>query len=605
MPRLLLPTPLFFCSSRLSSNISCVSPQAYWFIQAPTFSFQPSFLHFPAMESIAQRPPIIILDRIIYYLKPGKSIRVGQHGLKPAYAILMPVSHVCQSWRQTSLGHIFRCVYVGTNTQPSLNWAHKLGACDLIKGITIKLQTNNIFQNPEAALLRQHVPSDLTLPSIRSLTFIFNGTSNRVNPQLAKLHSHQFGDELFRIFPSITHIVVKYSWDLSRYILPSYIVDLLKCLLAGRAAITAGGNCLSYVLPFPVDTTPLQSFVTSACGKMENTFALIRQNSQSLQQLRLRLSEAVLIRRIVADSDGSVVVYPKLHDLRLCTMDNSRNVAARSSSAGVPFPALKTLVIHGRNSFLDDSILRGSEDSLTFLDMHVWNSTIETLIRANLLDKGQFRALEFLRLRTPDSSPSTITEDHIPVILCAFHRTPVIEVSNGFYFDYAVLQPHIDSFAPTLRSLKIPGVKCTSEQVLHLIGSLPFLRELSVTCRRNAALGDTADLPDMVKSLVQVGLTKNDAVNLIGHICRAMTSASSAALPGSPISKTLQSITIFPSECEGYVQSARLIISLALRCPTVRTFRSFSCIDIVISRSDLMRVKHFVELATRLSTDSN
>ncbi|ORX63734.1 hypothetical protein DL89DRAFT_288923 [Linderina pennispora] len=510
------------------------------------------------MESIAQRPPIIILDRIIYYLKPGKSIRVGQHGLKPAYATLMPVSHVCQSWRQTSLGHIFRCVYVGTNTQPSLNWAHTLGVYDRIKEVTLGFKTARIFNGSAVAQLKQLIPCDLTFSNVSNLSLNLGGSSYRVKAPLAKLRSDKFIDELFRIFPSITHIEVKPDVHTSREPLPPYLVNLIQRLLTGRSAIATTGYLLDEALPLPQNSPPLQSLTTSMSGWMNKVFLLIRRNSQSLQRLHLDLSASVLIRRVVTNSDGSVVVYPKLHDLRLKTAEGFFRMTARPSIDGVPFPALRSLAIHGRYPFSDDTPLRGSEDSLIFLDLHVWNNTVDLFSHVNLMDKGRFKALEVVRLADSSITSGTVTEDRASRVLRAFHRTPVIEVSNSVYFDYAVLQPHIDSFAPTLRSLKIPGVKCTSEQVLHLIGSLPFLRELSVTCRRNAALGDTADLPDMVKSLVQVGLTKNDAVNLIGHICRAMTSASSAALPGSPISKTLQSITIFPSECEGHVQSARL-----------------------------------------------
>ncbi|KAJ1937824.1 hypothetical protein EC988_007768, partial [Linderina pennispora] len=84
----------------------------------------------------------------------------------------------------------------------------------------------------------------------------------------------------------------------------------------------------------------------------------------------------------MTNNDGSVVVYPKLHDLRLKTAEGFFRMTARPSIDGVPFPALRSLAIHGRNSFLDDSILRGSEDSLTFLDMNLRNSTIDILSEA-------------------------------------------------------------------------------------------------------------------------------------------------------------------------------------------------------------------------------
>ncbi|ORX68182.1 hypothetical protein DL89DRAFT_294111 [Linderina pennispora] len=95
----------------------------------------------------------------------------------------------------------------------------------------------------------------------------------------------------------------------------------------------------------------------------------------------------------------------------------------------MPFPALKSLVVHGIYPFSDDTLLRGSGDSLEFLDMCMSESDIDMFIEAGILDEGRFKALQ----------------------------TPVIDLSDGFNFNYSVLQSRVDSFAPTLRVLDIPG----------------------------------------------------------------------------------------------------------------------------------------------------
>ncbi|ORX69366.1 hypothetical protein DL89DRAFT_267595 [Linderina pennispora] len=557
------------------------------------------------MEPTVQHLPIPVLERVIYYLTPEKSINVGQHYQNSVYEAIMPVSHVCQSWRQVSLCHAFRYVHVGTHTKPTLKLAQTLKVCDLIKGVTIKLQTNSIFHTPSAALLRRHIASDLSFPSIKSLTFIFAGNIYWAKGALAKLRSRQFSNELLRIFPSITHIGVEHNWDLLSDNLPSHIVNLLKRLLAGRTAITTDGYCLADALPFPPTPVPLQSLATSGCGKMTNVFTLIRKNSQSLQRLHLDLSASVLIRRVVTNSDGSAVVYPQLHIIRLTTMDKSWNVAPRPSFDGVPFPVLRSLTIHGRYPVSDDSILRGSEDSLTFLDLHLWDSTIDILGAAGLLDEGRYMVLESVRLTNSSTGSNMITEDRASLVLGAFHRTPMIEFSDGFQFGYTILQPYISGLAQGVRDLKIPGVRCTFDEILHLIESLPFIRSLAVTCRRSAALADMTDIPAVVESVAQVGLTKNDAVGIIAHVCQAMGRTSSPILPEPPISQTLQNISVRPDHSGGHVQAAWLTTILALRCPTIRIFRSFFTEDFDIARADLVRDKHFAELAARLSTDSN
>ncbi|ORX74000.1 hypothetical protein DL89DRAFT_299636 [Linderina pennispora] len=330
------------------------------------------------MQPAIQHPPLLILERILFYLSP--EFPLEWRDKEDAYEIVKPITHVCQSWQHISLCHKFQHVYVGTQTRPALRLAHTLNVCDKIKGVTIILQTNSIFHSPGAALLKKHILNGHTLANVTNLTFIFFGSSYKVNNPLADLYSREFSDELFRIFPSITHIGVKQSWETATTDPPSYLHNLLQRLLNGRAGSTTDEYCLSDILPFPPNAAPLQSLDISSVYKSKSVYALVRKKRSIL---------AMSTPRTDCIHDGATAMYPQLHMLHIRTSIQYQNsMLDLVSTDGVPFSALKTLVFYGLYPFEDDTLLRGSEDSLTLLDMYISNSTIDTFCQFNLLGKS-------------------------------------------------------------------------------------------------------------------------------------------------------------------------------------------------------------------------
>ncbi|ORX70613.1 hypothetical protein DL89DRAFT_266805 [Linderina pennispora] len=54
----------------------------------------------------------------------------------------------------------------------------------------------------------------------------------------------------------------------------------------------------------------------------------------------------------------------------------------------------------------------------------------------------------------------------------------------------------------------------------------------------------------------------------------------------------------------GFIQAARRLVILALRCLRARVFRSFFDDDIFMSCSNLMETEHFAKLATCMGAGS-
>ncbi|ORX69605.1 hypothetical protein DL89DRAFT_267787 [Linderina pennispora] len=553
------------------------------------------------MEAIAQHPPLLIFEHIIHYLLP--EFLNDSYDKEAIYDVSKPLTRVCRSWRQFFLSYAFRYVHVGTQFKPSLKLAYALGTCDLTKEVIVMFKTATIFNGSALIQLRQCTPAETLFPHIEVLSFTFTGKLGKLKQDDKLQPIHIFTDELMHIFPDISSVKVTRDGEASQYWSPFHSHKLLERLLTGRSAIDCTGYILNAVLPFSQSSTPLQSLVTSGSIKTKQVFTFIRRNWQSLQWLDLDLSAPNLVEHIVSNSDGTTVTYPELHKLRLKTCEQDATTASRPSFDGMPFPALKSLVVHGIYPFSDDTLLRGSGDSMEFLDMCMSESDIDMFIEAGILDEGRFKALQCARLGELFEWPSQVYGNRVSRILGAFHRTPVIDLSDGFNFNYSVLQSRVDSFAPTLRVLDIPGVRCTYEQILELIGSLPLIHKLDVTCAKSVDLGDANYDTELMELADKERLVSWDAKSHFGCVYLDMNTRPIAGASGPPLSLTLKEFHLRVDRGAGWLQAVRLAVILALRCPSILSFPKFFANGVTLFRSHLVEMGPFVQLADYLSRD--
>ncbi|KAJ2862195.1 hypothetical protein GGH94_004426 [Coemansia aciculifera] len=208
--------------------------------------------------------------------------------------------------------------------------------------------------------------------------------------------------------------------------------------------------------------------------------ALIRQSSQSLQTLHIRVNETSDISGLIRDPvDGSQYIeYPRLHTLNIHGSDAGQR---RGFNDVVLFPGLQRLTLVSRYPFDDDVLFRGNGATLEYLKVVLYSETVGLLRKYNVF--------------TPTSHPKLRA-----CIYSVRHNEPIAFDTASDYMKFALsiapaasvrVLPYLREFGeplvPTLsllgnhasiQVLSMADINMSFWDALTLIKSLPLLSDL-------------------------------------------------------------------------------------------------------------------------------
>ncbi|KAJ2751680.1 hypothetical protein GGI19_004329 [Coemansia pectinata] len=208
--------------------------------------------------------------------------------------------------------------------------------------------------------------------------------------------------------------------------------------------------------------------------------ALIRQSSQSLQTLHIRVNETSDISGLIRDpvDGGKYIEYPRLHTLNIHGSDAGQR---RGFNGVVLFPGLRRLTLLSRYPFDDDVLFRGNGATLEYLKVVLYSETVGLLRKYNVF--------------TPTSHPNLRA-----CIYSVRHNEPIAFDTASDYMKFALsiapaasvrVLPYLREFGeplvPTLsllgnhasiQVLSMDDINMSLWDVLTLIKSLPLLSDL-------------------------------------------------------------------------------------------------------------------------------
>ncbi|KAJ2059023.1 hypothetical protein GGI17_004663 [Coemansia sp. S146] len=173
---------------------------------------------------------------------------------------------------------------------------------------------------------------------------------------------------------------------------------------------------------------------------------LIRQSSQSLQTLHIRVNETSDISGLIRDpvDGGQYIEYPRLHTLYIHGSDAGQR---RGFNGAVLFPGLRRLTLLSRYPFDDDVLFRGNGATLEYLKVVLYSETVGLLRKYNVF--------------TPTSHPKLRA-----CIYSIRHNEPIAFGTASDYMKFAL------SIAPAASVRVLPYLREFGEPLVPMLSLL-------------------------------------------------------------------------------------------------------------------------------------
>lgn len=233
----------------------------------------------------------------------------------------------------------------------------------------------------------------------------------------------------------------------------------------------------------------------------------IRKCSISLRSLVLRNGwEQRNLSYLIDNGDGNYVAYPNLEIIKIYMDALIENFEfSITPFCTVPFPNLKALCVHGAYPFLDDTLFRGNQHSLQYLQMDVTSKIVDIFRGSKLFTDGNiYKKLDYVNVNVNVVFSKETDSQVVRMISDMAQCARVLELrNNGFTRRCHMKKPRcqFSQGLELLRVLRVQYISMDMEDVMDLLSALPQLYTLGCNllylCERSDILSST----QLLKSL--------------------------------------------------------------------------------------------------------
>ncbi|KAJ2056267.1 hypothetical protein GGI17_006285 [Coemansia sp. S146] len=354
----------------------------------------------------------------------------------------------------------------------------------LAKDITIILDERTVYSG-EALEMVSRAPYDgCSFPLARKITFTFVlektdrvDKNNWNDPLIAEANIGAFVERIKQMAPLAGTIIVRPA---SRDDIPSISNQHFGYLASRLYQLAYRIECIYN--PSNVDPIRLQldmvcnlTYVSyTSWSDVDSTYQfsqLARINARTLQSLGFHCRHYIDILRLVQDTGGNDVTYPRLLALKLCSVSNSNALKRPVFHGAAPFPILRRLRINLECPFDDATFFRGNAATLEWLNMRLDSLNASMLRKYKMFVPGSHPKLQSVKLGYTDDFGSDLLASPAETIQFMYNigsGAAVREhVQMGHPRNY-LLPPHVvklivDHVAASSR-LRFDGITTDSEE---------------------------------------------------------------------------------------------------------------------------------------------
>ncbi|KAJ1907040.1 hypothetical protein LPJ81_001015, partial [Coemansia sp. IMI 209127] len=146
--------------------------------------------------------------------------------------------------------------------------------------------------------------------------------------------------------------------------------------------------------------------------KANHKFAIwvIKKSAATLKKLDYGDNGSRGLKDFMLNDDGQVVVYPKLRDMRVFDSSDAKSELTTDKSL-VPFPALHHLSVNSSCAFKDNTLFRGSSDSLISLDIGLHRRFVDIFRKYKVFSQGAYPNIIHVTARLDNKHGLTLPSD--------------------------------------------------------------------------------------------------------------------------------------------------------------------------------------------------
>ncbi|KAJ2394729.1 hypothetical protein GGI23_004580, partial [Coemansia sp. RSA 2559] len=146
--------------------------------------------------------------------------------------------------------------------------------------------------------------------------------------------------------------------------------------------------------------------------KSNHEFAswVIKKSATTLEKLDYGENGSRGFKDFMFDNDGQLIVYPKLRYMRVFDSSDGKGEFTADKSI-IPFPALQHLSVNSSCVFKDNTIFRGSSDTLISLDIGLHRGFVDIFRKYKVFSQGTHPNILHVSARLDNKHGLTLPAD--------------------------------------------------------------------------------------------------------------------------------------------------------------------------------------------------
>ncbi|KAJ2696757.1 hypothetical protein H4218_004388 [Coemansia sp. IMI 209128] len=357
----------------------------------------------------------------------------------------------------------------------------------IARDIAIDLDEQTVYSGKALSMLSQAPYSGCAFPLGRTLILALvldEDEDSTTNQAVARVNIGALVQRIKQMAPNVAKIGVRPCHRTGAPIVTSrYLGNLVSLIfqLVGRIEYGPFYDASELAMLHLDSICNLSHINFTFVSNADQLIQLARLNALTLQSLTISSETDIDVFGLVRSVDGSSIVYPRLHSLKLWDLLDSLSSGRPGVDDVIPFPSLRVLRLWISHSLEDDTFFRGNAMTLERLEIRLSDPIIKAL-RSNQVftpvshPKLQYVSIKYLDGIIPDSFASCA--EAMGFELSIGPGAAVREV-GALPFN-TVTAPAIPLFGqhPCIQVLKLPHLSPGIPHAIALIRALPLLSDL-------------------------------------------------------------------------------------------------------------------------------
>ncbi|KAJ2267260.1 hypothetical protein GGH14_006105, partial [Coemansia sp. RSA 370] len=213
----------------------------------------------------------------------------------------------------------------------------------------------------------------------------------------------------------------------------------------------------------------------------EQTAQLIHNNAQSLKSLSLMFNHMDSIQTLVQSTSGEPIVFPNLLKLSFSCWHYLESNCKPTTNITGAFPRLQSMYLNMDYPFKDDTLFRGTSNTLEYLSMNVNTEVIEMAQKYKVFGGNKYpnlRAFRIKNINTRLMRPGAPSKAATKFALSVSSKLEILAVEDIAM--EATIVPSIveHGHMSSLQLLAIPDAFLTLSHIVVLLEQTPMLTDL-------------------------------------------------------------------------------------------------------------------------------